>query len=189
MLAGEKPSPNFNFSCAESGAFPHDLTVETLEKAYGKAKVETGTVQLGEGQSESGTILLASAPGDRAEILWKDADQKRLPRLVKISALDNEPSHWKSLGGLQLGMSLKEVEKINGRPFRLRGFGWDYSGTVSSWEGGALQKEWKGKCPLVVRFFPEQSRRDAFWKDYKSMAGERDFSSQRRSMQRLNPRI
>jgi hypothetical protein len=46
-------------------------------------------------------------------------------------------------------MSLGEVEIANGGPFTLYGFAWDYGGTVSDWQGGALGT---GDCLVNVRF-------------------------------------
>lgn len=36
------------------------------------------------------------------------------------------------------GTSLKELQRLNGKPFRLFGFSWDYGGLVESWQKGRL---------------------------------------------------
>jgi hypothetical protein len=36
--------------------------------------------------------------------------------------------------------ALRQLRKLNGKPFVLLGIGWDYSGTVVSWEGGKLKR-------------------------------------------------
>ncbi|MBL9117420.1 MAG: hypothetical protein JNJ83_20605 [Verrucomicrobiaceae bacterium] len=44
---------------------------------------------------------------------------------------------WKFANGLKAGLSIPEVEKINGKPFRITGFGWDLGG-YGLFEGGTL---------------------------------------------------
>ena len=39
---------------------------------------------------------------------------------------------------MTLGTRLGRLTQLNGRPFTLSGFGWDYAGTVISWNGGRL---------------------------------------------------
>jgi hypothetical protein len=47
---------------------------------------------------------------------------------------------WKLPGGLRRGMSIEQVEKINGKPFQVMGFGWDYAGWANFEGGGLLQQ-------------------------------------------------
>src|SRR6516225_7047097 len=48
---------------------------------------------------------------------------------------------WKSVSEPQttrLGQTLEQVEKLNHKPFKLKGFDKDRIATVSDWDGGAL---------------------------------------------------
>jgi hypothetical protein len=47
-------------------------------------------------------------------------------------------STWTGPGGLRLGLSLTDLEKLNRKPFKLRGFDKDKTATVSDWDHGAL---------------------------------------------------
>jgi len=47
-------------------------------------------------------------------------------------------STWTAPDGLRLGQTLEQVEKINQKPFKLKGFDKDHIATVSDWDGGAL---------------------------------------------------
>jgi hypothetical protein len=49
-------------------------------------------------------------------------------------------SRWGSSSGVRLGMTLKELEELNGKPFQFSGIGWDYGGGISGWDGGKLDK-------------------------------------------------
>lgn len=85
-------------------------------------------------------------------------------------------------------MTLQQLEKINGGPFVLTGFGWDYGGMVASWERGRLNALWRSPRSLraiSVRLEPEQP----WGASYAAMAGEGEDRSNDPAMHRLNPRI
>jgi hypothetical protein len=115
------------------------LTIESgeaeLRRHYGVSAVDSTRIQLGEGETAPGTVLY---PGDslrRAEILWQDTVIRRRPaRLV----LRGNRSLWQVDRGISLGTSLQELEQLNGRPFTLAGFGWDYGGVVTDSNLGSL---------------------------------------------------
>ena len=57
--------------------------------------------------------------------------------LVKAFGADNVvykkidgPSKWLTPFGIRIGTPFGEVEKQNGKPFRLNGFGWDLGGSA-----------------------------------------------------------
>jgi hypothetical protein len=54
---------------------------------------------------------------------------------------------WKFANGLKLGMNIAEVEKVNGKPYELSGFDWDYGG-YANFKGGKLEAK------VSVRFSP-----------------------------------
>ncbi len=60
-------------------------------------------------------------------------------------------SQWRTTHGIRRGMTLAEIEALNGRPFKLYGFGFDYGGTTLDWNGGSLDKQ-AGGCTLTLRF-------------------------------------
>ena len=90
---------------------------------------------------------------------------------------------------ISLGTSLKELEHLNGRPFRLAGFAWDYSGTVLSWDKGSLAEEFDGgNGRLLLRLDP-RSDSDVPQAEQSQVMGDGDFSSDHPVMQKLNPRV
>ena len=52
--------------------------------------------------------------------------------------VDPLSTRWKGLVGDVNVARRAEVERINGTPFQIYGFGWDYGGLVNSWNGGKL---------------------------------------------------
>jgi hypothetical protein len=87
-----------------------------------------------------------------------------------------------------LGTSLKELETLNQKPFKLFGFDWDYAGTVSSWEDGSLSKDLAEHGRVVVRL-NYRDRSQIKDDELQQVSGEAEFSSQHPVMQKLNPRI
>lgn len=156
----------------------------SLAGRFGAAAVAKGDIHLGEGFSEVGTILFGESERDRVEILWKDVRGQREPRSVRIRG---QKSHWRTPTGVSLGDDLRRIERLNGRPVRLAGFGWDYSGTQLSWAGGRLEGSPSGSCSIRVRMRPGQTNDTQDW--YRQVVGDREFSSGHDAMQALNPRV
>ncbi len=83
----------------------------------------------------------------RIEVLWIDEKRRRNPSEIRTGV----DSTWRTAHGIRRGMTLGEIEALNGRPFRLYGFGFDYGGTTLDWNGGALATQ-AGGCTLTLRF-------------------------------------
>jgi hypothetical protein len=151
---------------------------------WGNKNVVPYDVDLGEGETEPGTELFPADPLRRADILWKDSIEKRGPKSVQISGAK---SLWRTVHGISLGTTLKQLEQLNRKPFRLAGFAFDYSGTVLSWSGGALEQELGSPGRVILRL--DCSQDQAQQSDYESLLGDRAFSSELPAMQRLNPTV
>jgi hypothetical protein len=97
-------------------------------------------------------------------------------------------SRWTVPPGVSLGVSLDSLERLNGRPFHLYGFGWDYEGTVSSWDGGRLASLENDSARVLVRVAPadDDSVPDA---EARSVSGERTFPSDNPVIRRLRPTV
>lgn len=169
----------------QSGTINARTTWKDLVKKFGAANVVDQDVDVGEGETEPGTTVYPKDPKRRIEIIWKNQAERRDPSSVRVNQAG---SRWKALHNISIGTSLKELERINGRPFRLAGFQWDYSGTVLSWDGGALDKEFKDKGRVLLRLDPPWNENPSD-KDLSQLGGDRDFSSQNPLMQRFNPRV
>lgn len=108
---------------------------ESLAKRFGHEKVKKGTFYVGEGYCLAGTVLFPDEPEKRLEILWGDKIHQAKPTNVQWFG---EKSVWLTNQGVGLGTTVKELEALNGKPFKLSGLGWDYGGYISSWEAGKL---------------------------------------------------
>jgi hypothetical protein len=158
-------------------------TVETseadLRQRYGASSVSAARIQIGEGETMPGTVLY---PGDslrRVEVIWQDSVNRRHPaRLI----LRGNRSQWQVNRGISLGTSLQDLERLNGRPFTLAGFGWDYAGVVTDWKGGALDSSLAG-----VKLYLDPGPAQTESAPYSQVLGDRDYSSALPAMQQLAP--
>jgi hypothetical protein len=172
---------------ASGGAISSQTSEVDLIKQYGSENVVARDVGIGEGEIEKGTEMFPADPMRRLDILWKDPTRKISPKSIRISGAK---SVWKTMHGVSLGTSLKQLEGFNQKPFRLTGFAFDYSGTVISWNEGALEQELGGvQSPgrVILRLDVQQSQ--AQRADYRSLLGDRVFSSGQPAMQVLNPTV
>jgi len=95
-------------------------TSETaLEALYGVENVERVEVYVGEGSTVPGTAVYPHELTQRTEIIWQD-DTRTVPKEV---VLTGDASAWRTREGISLGTTLQEIERLNGLPFRLAGFG------------------------------------------------------------------
>ena len=183
LIVGQEAAASRTFGCA--GPFTPELTEQRLIEIYGAANVRAGEVYVGEGFSEPGATVFPESPRDRIEIVWSDGEKRAKPRFVRMNS---KSSRWKTKDLITIGSDLKSIERINGRPFRLFGFGWDHSGTVASWAGGRLEGAETAGCRMRVTLLPPGGAEGwpAIW---QQVVGDREFSSGHPAMQQLNPRV
>jgi len=174
-----------------SGKITKTTTQADLKRIFGEQNVQDRDVNLGEGYFEKGTALFSGEPQKFIEILWKDAEGNRFPKMILVSGIQEGnyagESLWKTTYGIGLGTSLKDLEKINRCPFRLAGFAWDYGGTILSWAGGLLEKDFgsNGDKKVFIRLSEDNSHSA----DARQVLGDREFSSGHPAMQTINPHI
>lgn len=153
-----------------------DMSEAELRAAYGEDNLVEQMLPGAEGESYSATVLYANDPSRRLEIVWEDEATRLRPANVTVSG---ENSVWTGPNGLSLGDELARVEQLNGRPFRLWGFGWDYGGWVSDWNGGAFGLA--GGCMTRVRFEATTESNNA--------QGDAEFLSDSAEIRTTNPRV
>lgn len=174
------------FSCA---TFPPEVSAADLGARFGAGNVQTAPVPWGgaEGDYNEGTVLFGKDPSARLEIFWRDTAGKRSPEWLSVRG---DSRRWRTPGGITLGTPLKAIETLNGRPFRLLGFGTDVSGTVMSWSAGRLAAQDTGGCRVRVRLRAASDyTRDHQSRLFRQLIGEREFSSGHPAMQSLNPSV
>jgi hypothetical protein len=181
------PADGTPFILECQSAFTAELDEAELIDRFRAENVVSQEIDVGEGFEEVGTVLFPTSAAERVEILWKNPDTKRMPRAVRIRG---RTSRWHTSLGLTLGMTLRDVERLNRVPFRLLGFAWDYEGTVMSWGPGTLGERSPGACRVGARLRPDKDVWDAPSSRLLSqVSGDREFSSGHPAMQELNPTV
>ena len=185
LTASSSAQPlDWSFDC--NTTFGVHTTMESLTGMFGLMNVIDAEIPEAEGLSEQGTLVF---PGSQSqvEIVWQNPTIRQSLRRVRIRG---DASNWQMSNGLELGLDLKSIEMLNGASFELTGFGWDYGGTVMSWENGALASDMGDGCLWNVRFQADFSQIPIEnIEEHGTVLGEATFSSRHPIMQALNPMV
>jgi hypothetical protein len=142
------------------GAIVKTTPPEDLAKIYGADKVHYGTIVAAEGEEHPGAKIMPGTD-DAIEVIFSD-DKKRIENITIVG------KRWASKEGIRIGTPLAALEKINGGPFQLYGFGWDY--------GGTLLDGPKGRLPRYLTIVVTPTRNQSS-KEYRRVIGEKKISS------------
>jgi hypothetical protein len=180
-IHADSTQPDWLIVPGRSGPVTTGTSEADLRQRYGASAIKSTPIELGEGETAPGTVLFADDSLRRLEVVWQDTLQRRRPaRLI----LRGSRSQWQLGRGISLGTSLQELERLNGRPFTLAGFGWDYAGVVTDWKGGALDNALAG-----VKLYLDPGPAQHEFAAYSQVLGDRDYSSALPPMQQLTPRV
>lgn len=163
------------------GVFAKDTSHAKLVETFGAANVASEAVDGAEGAKLNATVIYPKNPRRRLEVIWQDEAGRQRPTSVVIG----RQSTWRLERGLRLGMGLADVEKANGKPFKLTGFDWDYGGTVSDWQGGAFANI-TGGCRYGVRFRPDDKAPQAA---RGKVSGDAEFVSTDPNMRAMKAKV
>ena len=180
---GSKPS-QLELSCE---VFTPTTTESDLVARFGGEHVVRDSVAGFDDGPQPGTVLFRDRPEASAQVFWKDPATRVRPDMISIRAAGTA---WTTSTGIVPGMTLRDLEKMNGRPFRMSGFSREggTGGTVISWAGGRLEPRKASGCTLDVQLQPAYDGSD----DEASLRQVRsgpNFSSGHPALQRLNPRV
>jgi len=114
------------------GPIEKGMTLFGLKTLLGAGKVKAADIGIGEGETLPGAKLFEGTDKELEIIFNPEGDEKEIWDINVIGKA------WKFQNGLKLGLSVEAVEKINGGPFGVLGFGWDYGG-FANFEGGKLE--------------------------------------------------
>jgi hypothetical protein len=108
---------------------------ELLRESFGPDQVHRFVAQGEEGMDLFPEISLFADQGDRSVATSQNG-------MDFCGAGEEGYRHcrWHLPKPFALIMTLGQLQKLNGRPFLFNGFGWDYGGLVTSWDGGRLEK-------------------------------------------------
>jgi hypothetical protein len=126
------PATAHAVACSES--FGKDSNHLKLAMGFGFKNVTTTNVQAENGTKVAASVLFPDDPQQRLEVWWTNAASHSGIYLIVIGG----KSDWTAPGGLRLGLTLAELEKLNHKSFKLKGFDKNGVATGTNWDGGAL---------------------------------------------------
>jgi hypothetical protein len=136
LLAGpicaQQHTPTTVVAC--SGTFAKDSSHLKLAMFFDSKNITFTDVEAGEGTKVPASVLFPNNPKRRLEVWWSNITARKDIYLIIIGG----QSTWTAPGGLRLGQTLEQLEKLNHKPFKLKGFDQDRIATGSDWDGGAL---------------------------------------------------
>jgi hypothetical protein len=165
-LAKDKSTePIDQVECA--GVYGAESSEAMLIETFGAENVVTGELPGPEGTTYIGTTVYGDDP-DRAMVFsWYDEENH-----AGLSGVQLAPSQI-GPGGVRVGMSVAEVEAINGEPFTISGFWWDYGGYAGFNSGNLFGVE--GDCYVNLRFAVPDEISGAI--DTTPISGDREVPS------------
>jgi hypothetical protein len=115
-----------------SGPFAKDSGMLALAMVYDSRNM-IFTHETVSGGEANVTVLFPNDPQRRLEVWWSNPNRTGT-YLIDIAG----KSIWTGPEGLRLGLTLEQLEKLNHKPFKMKGFDKDDVASVSNWDGGAL---------------------------------------------------
>lgn len=132
------------FDC--KGVFGPDTTHDKLVAEFGADNVVHTQIYDNEATFPMASVIYPTDPARRLAIVWQDDEARSRP----IYALIGEGSSW-AVSGVHPGMSMPEVEAVNGKRFLMGGFNDMDRGQVADWNGGKVKTEFVD-CWISVGF-------------------------------------
>src|SRR5262249_44865910 len=121
-------------------------------------------------------------------------EEPRHPRIIFLCEFE-KPCRWRTSDGIGFGTSLKELERRNGKPFEMMGWGtnvegYSVGGDLTSFHGGPLGRQLS--C-LVLTLTPQTNDKGDYVptlsaEELAAVQGE-ILSSSHPVLQKLNPRV
>jgi hypothetical protein len=161
------------------GAFSKDSSHLRLAMTYDSKNVTFADVQADGGTKVQASVLFPNDPKHRLEVWWANPAARSQTYLIVI----NGQSTWSAPGGMKLGLTLAQLEKLNHKPFKVKGFNKDGVATVSDWDGGLLSNLAGGcKSGLSLRADPKVPA-----DTISAAADDKDFSSSDAAIRAAKP--
>jgi hypothetical protein len=167
-----------NVACR--GAFARDSSHAKLAVAFRSRNVEFAQVDSQSGAKIMATVLFAKDPKRRLEVWWTNQTARSDTHLIVI----NGQSDWSAPGQLRLGLTLPQLEQINGKPFKLTGFDKNNVATLTDWNGGEVSLV-PGGCKVGISLRPRTASASAL----SALPAAREFMSSDAALRAVDPTV
>jgi hypothetical protein len=181
VSASSKPAAGAGMKAVTcSGAFSKDSSNLKLAIMFDQKNVSFSDITVN-GSSVGASTVYPKDPKRRIDIWWQNPANRSGIYLILI----NGQSTWAAPGGMKLGLTLADLEKLNHKPFKLKGFDKDNNATVSDWDGGALATL-AGGCKSGVTLQPDSK---ASPESISALPADKEFSSNDPAMRDVKPKV
>jgi hypothetical protein len=167
-------------SVACNGAFAHNSSHSKLAMAFQSRNVAFTEVDGPSGAKIMATVLFAKDPKRRLEVWWTNQASRSDTHLIVI----NGASTWSAPSQLRLGLTLSQLEQINGKSFKLTGFDKNNVATLTNWSGGDLSHV-PGGCKVGISLRSRTASAAALG----ALPANREFTSSDSAMRTVNPEV
>jgi hypothetical protein len=174
-----RPGKQHVIAC--DGVFGRDSSHAKLASAFQSRNVTFTQVDASSGGKVMASVLYAKSPKQRLEVWWSQPASRSDTHLIVI----NGQSDWVAPGELHLGLTLAELEQINGKPFKLSGFDKDHVAALSDWNGGQLGAL-TGGCKIGINLRAGPKTPSAAISD---LPADRAFTSSDAALRAVNPTV
>jgi hypothetical protein len=163
------------------GLFAKDSSHLKLAMTFEAKNITFADVDAEGGAKVPASVLFPNDPKRRLEVWWSNPAERSGLYLIDIHG----KSTWTAPGGMKLGLTLAQLEKLNGKPLKLKGFDKNGVATVSDWDGGALATL-PGGCKSGVNLTPDpKASPDAI----SALTADKDYSSSDPEMRAVKPTV
>jgi hypothetical protein len=163
------------------GTFAKDSSHLKLAMTFDSKNITFTDVDASNGTKVPASVLFPTDPKRRLEVWWSNPKDRSGTYLIVI----NGKSTWSAPGGLRLGLTLQQLEKLNKKSFKLKGFDKDGVATISDWDGGELASLAGGcKSGLSLRADPKAPA-DAV----SALSPDKEYGSQDPEIQAVKPTV
>lgn len=163
------------------GVFAKSSSHAELENAFKPQHVAFAQVDGSDGSKVMASVLFPKDPKQRLEVWWQNEQTRSGTYLIVI----NGRSTWAAPDHLELGLGLAALERINRKPFKLKGLDKSEGIQVSDWNGGALA-QLAGDCKVGMRLRPDSK---ASAKARAAASGDREFVSNNSAIRAIKPTV
>jgi hypothetical protein len=164
-----------------NGVFARDSSHAKLASAFQSRNVAFTQVDASSGGKVMASVLYAKDPKRRLEVWWSKPASRSDTHLIVI----NGQSDWIAPGELHLGLTLAELEKLNGKAFKLSGFDKDHVATLTDWNGGQLAAL-AGGCKVGISLRADSKAAGSALSD---LPADRSFTSSDTALRAANPTV
>jgi hypothetical protein len=163
------------------GVFGRDSSQAKLAMAFQSRNVTFTQVDAASSGKTMASVVFAKDPKRRLEVWWSKPSNRSDIHLIVI----NGTSEWTAPGQLRLGLTLAELERLNGKPFKLSGFDKNNVAALSNWNGGTLASP-AGGCKIGVSL---RAASTASASAISALPGDREFNSADAALRAVNPTV